>query len=213
MLLQRHAQQLRPSCHILSLHRPRECLILHLLQHSFNLHIANRLGRLHQRTSRKKPRQLIARKQRPLQMRLRLHSGIVRMRQNRTQNLLRPPLLPQVLHSDKRMLRRARMLLIVEVMQQPGARIRVDQLIRRLTLKPQPIGLSPPISLAADRNAQPMLPQALARRPLLHQPQRLSSSSHRTSLSYLILPKTTVYQRGSTSGFSGFLRLASAIAS
>src|SRR6185437_13970948 len=197
VLVQTQPQQLRSMRNILALHRPRERLILHLLLHARDLHLGNLLCRLHQRTRRQETRQLIARIQRAVEMRLRLHARIIRVRQNRMQNLLRPSLLAQVIHSHKRMLVRCRMPLVVEVVQQTRAPVPLRKRIRLRIPQTHRRCFPRTIALRTRRHRQAVLHQRLILRPLAQQLLRLRRAKpvfHRTS------PRTcsTVYCLPST---------------
>src|SRR6266702_3386449 len=172
MLLHAQPEQSRPRGHIFTLDCAREGLVLHLLQHSFHLDVEDRLRRLDQRARRQKARQLVARAQRFIQLRLRHHARVVGMRQNSVEHGFRPPLLTEQCDAHKRMLLLGRMAFIVHVVQQAGTRVHRDKLRGVIANQPEPRRLRDAIRLGAHRHSQPMLAQALALRPLLQQFQR-----------------------------------------
>ena len=122
--------------HVLPVHSPRKCLVLHLLANAPDLHVRNRLARLHQRAGGQKARKLVAGKQRLRQVRLPRHPRVLRVAQDRRPHRLRPTQPFQLPHAYKRVLLRRRVPLVVKVVQQRRRRVELDQLLPLLPASP-----------------------------------------------------------------------------
>ncbi len=166
MLFKRDAEQLRAVGDILALDGAREAFVLHLLDRAPGFYLREGPAGLDQRAGGQEARELVAREEGAVEVAFRFHAGVVGVRENGVQHLLRPAVLAQVRDADKGVLGRRGMFFVVEVVQETGSGVEVGD---RFHIGAGAFRLAAPVGFAAEGDAEGVLAQTFARGPLLHQ--------------------------------------------
>ncbi len=135
----------------------------------------DRLRGLHIRAGGQEAGQLVAREQRPVQVRLPRRSRVIGVRQDRVQHRLRPSPFAQVRNANERMLLERRVTIVIHVVQQPGHRIQLHEALRVRVRQLQPLGFAHPVRLRAGLHRKSMPDQRCRCSPSLQElPGRLT---------------------------------------
>ncbi len=155
--------------HIVAIDAAGERLVLHFFAHTGDLNIGDGLGGLDQCARGEEAGELIARKQRLVEMGYTRHTGVLRVAENRGARLLRPAETLQFAHADEGMLFWRGVAFVVEVVEQRRGGVEVEKFCPLLASETEAVGFRCAARSDTDFDGDGMLAQALALCPLSKQ--------------------------------------------